>query len=110
TLSQTRRRQRPLVARLDERVDRRRDGRGRLDADARDHRQHAAVSPCARATSGDSLSCRGIARGHLSADLQAGLARYDAKFLPDVMPRALNVAQTGRPGAVLLDVPMDVFS
>jgi acetolactate synthase-1/2/3 large subunit len=34
----------------------------------------------------------------------------DAKFMPDVMPRALNVAQTGRPGAVLLDVPMDVFS
>src|SRR6187399_1010954 len=34
----------------------------------------------------------------------------DAKFLIDVMPRALNVAQTGRPGAVLLDIPMDVFS
>ena len=34
----------------------------------------------------------------------------DAKFLVDVMPRALNVAQTGRPGAVLIDVPMDVFS
>src|SRR5947209_2119965 len=34
----------------------------------------------------------------------------EAKFLSDVMPRALNVAQTGRPGAVLLDVPMDVFS
>jgi acetolactate synthase I/II/III large subunit len=34
----------------------------------------------------------------------------DPKFLPDVVPRALNVAQTGRPGAVLLDVPMDVFS
>ena len=34
----------------------------------------------------------------------------DPKFLPDVMPRALNVAQTGRPGAVLIDVPMDVFS
>src|SRR5947209_15462352 len=34
----------------------------------------------------------------------------DAKFLTDVMPRALNVAQTGRPGAVLIDVPMDVFS
>jgi acetolactate synthase-1/2/3 large subunit len=33
-----------------------------------------------------------------------------AKFLVDVMPRALNVAQTGRPGAVLIDVPMDVFS
>jgi acetolactate synthase-1/2/3 large subunit len=34
----------------------------------------------------------------------------DPKWLPDVVPRALNVAQTGRPGAVLLDVPMDVFS
>ena len=34
----------------------------------------------------------------------------DAKYLPDVMPRALNVSQTGRPGAVLLDVPMNVFS
>src|SRR6187455_768311 len=34
----------------------------------------------------------------------------DAKFLPDVMPRALNLSQTGRPGAVLLDIPMDVFS
>ena len=34
----------------------------------------------------------------------------DPKFLPDVIPRALNVAQTGRPGAVLVDVPMDVFS
>ena len=34
----------------------------------------------------------------------------DPKFLPDIVPRALNVAQTGRSGAVLLDVPMDVFS
>ena len=34
----------------------------------------------------------------------------DVKLLADVMPRALNVAQTGRPGAVLIDVPMDVFS
>jgi len=34
----------------------------------------------------------------------------DAALLADVMPRALNVAQTGRSGAVLLDVPMDVFS
>jgi acetolactate synthase-1/2/3 large subunit len=34
----------------------------------------------------------------------------DPKLLQDVMPRALNVAQTGRPGAVFLDIPMDVFS
>jgi acetolactate synthase-1/2/3 large subunit len=34
----------------------------------------------------------------------------DVKFLHDVMPRALNLAQTGRPGAVFLDIPMDVFS
>jgi acetolactate synthase-1/2/3 large subunit len=34
----------------------------------------------------------------------------DVQWLPDVMPRALNLAQTGRPGAVLIDVPMDIFS
>ena len=34
----------------------------------------------------------------------------DPQLLPDVMPRALNLAQTGRTGAVLIDVPMDVFS
>src|SRR6188474_3444116 len=34
----------------------------------------------------------------------------DAKLLSDVMPRALNLAQSGRPGPVLIDVPMDVFS
>src|SRR6187401_1175094 len=34
----------------------------------------------------------------------------DARFLTDVMPRALNLSQTGRPGPVLIDVPMDVFS
>jgi acetolactate synthase I/II/III large subunit len=34
----------------------------------------------------------------------------DAKLLPDVMGRALNISQTGRPGPVLIDVPMDVFS
>jgi acetolactate synthase I/II/III large subunit len=34
----------------------------------------------------------------------------DAKFLVDVMPRALNLAQTGKSGAVLIDIPMDVFA
>jgi acetolactate synthase I/II/III large subunit len=34
----------------------------------------------------------------------------DVKWLADIMPRALNVAQTGCPGAVLIDVPMDIFS
>jgi acetolactate synthase-1/2/3 large subunit len=34
----------------------------------------------------------------------------DVKWLQDVMPRALNLAQTGCPGAVLLDIPMNVFS
>lgn len=34
----------------------------------------------------------------------------DVNGLPDIMHRAMNIAQTGRPGAVLLDVPMDVFS
>jgi acetolactate synthase I/II/III large subunit len=32
------------------------------------------------------------------------------QWLTDIMPRALNLAQTGRTGAVLIDVPMDIFS
>lgn len=31
-------------------------------------------------------------------------------WLPDVMPRALNLATAARYGAVLIDVPMDIFS
>ncbi|MFO7311397.1 MAG: thiamine pyrophosphate-binding protein [Bacillota bacterium] len=34
----------------------------------------------------------------------------DPAHLPDVFARALSLAQSGRPGAVLVDVPMDVFS
>src|SRR5690606_8739335 len=34
----------------------------------------------------------------------------DPDHLPDVMARALNLAQSGRPGAVLIDLPMDVLS
>jgi acetolactate synthase I/II/III large subunit len=34
----------------------------------------------------------------------------DPDLLPDVMPRAFNLAQTGRPGCVLIDVPLDVYS
>jgi acetolactate synthase-1/2/3 large subunit len=33
----------------------------------------------------------------------------DVNWLPDIIPRALNLAQTGRPGPVFIDVPMDVF-
>src|SRR4029079_11113124 len=33
-----------------------------------------------------------------------------AEDLPRVMDRAFHLAQTGRPGPVLVDVPMDVFS
>jgi acetolactate synthase-1/2/3 large subunit len=34
----------------------------------------------------------------------------DPQLLPDVMPQALNLAQTGRTGCVLIDVPLDVYS
>jgi len=34
----------------------------------------------------------------------------DVELLPDVLPRAFSLARTGRSGAVLVDVPMDVFS
>jgi acetolactate synthase-1/2/3 large subunit len=35
---------------------------------------------------------------------------HDVKFIPDIMTRAFNIAISGRPGAVLVDVPMDMFS
>ena len=34
----------------------------------------------------------------------------NARDLPRIMERAFHLAQTGRPGPVLVDVPMDVFS
>ena len=35
---------------------------------------------------------------------------HDANFIPDIITRAFNIATSGRPGAVLMDVPMDMFS
>jgi acetolactate synthase-1/2/3 large subunit len=35
---------------------------------------------------------------------------HDANFIPDIITRAFNIAISGRPGAVLIDVPMDMFS
>jgi len=35
---------------------------------------------------------------------------HDVKFIPDIIARAFNIATSGRPGAVLVDVPMDMFS
>src|SRR4249919_354705 len=34
----------------------------------------------------------------------------NARDLPRIMERAFHLAQTGRPGPVLVDVPMDIFS
>jgi len=35
---------------------------------------------------------------------------HDVKFIGEIMAKALNTATSGRPGAVLVDVPMDIFS
>lgn len=35
---------------------------------------------------------------------------HDTKFIPDIIAKAFNLATSGRPGAVLVDVPMDMFS
>ena len=74
SLAQARGGQRAPVARPHQRADRCCDGRGRLDADARDRRQHAVVSPRARAAPGHPLPRRRVAGRHLPSDLQARLA------------------------------------
>ncbi len=35
---------------------------------------------------------------------------HDVKFLSDIMAKAVNLATSGRPGAVLVDIPMDILS
>ena len=35
---------------------------------------------------------------------------HDVKFISDIIAKAFNVATSGRPGAVMMDVPMDMFS
>lgn len=35
---------------------------------------------------------------------------HDVKFLPDIMAKAFNISTSGRSGAVLVDVPMDMLS
>ena len=35
---------------------------------------------------------------------------HDVKFIGDIMAKAFNISTSGRPGSVLVDVPMDIFS
>lgn len=35
---------------------------------------------------------------------------HDVKFIPDIIAKAFNISTSGRPGAVMVDVPMDMFS
>lgn len=34
----------------------------------------------------------------------------DPESLPDIMDKAFRLAESGRPGPVLIDMPMDMFS
>ena len=73
--AQARGAQRAPLAGHDQRAHRRGHRRRRLHADGGDRRQHAVVPPRARAAPGHPLPRGRVAGGHLSADLQAGLAR-----------------------------------
>ena len=109
--AQARRPQRPSLAGLDQRAHRRGDGRRRL---ARRWWSSPATRRriTTRASRIRACACTPTPRKATSIGRSASAcgAIDDAKFLVDVMPRALNLAQTGRSGAVLLDMPMDVFS
>lgn len=97
-----------LVAGHDQRHHRRDQRSGRLHADGH-CRQHAVLPPRARAAPGHPLP--DASQSDIYRPFCKRVWRVDdPEFLPDVLPRALNVAQTGRPGAVFIDVPMDVFS
>ena len=92
-------------------LDRRRHGRRRLDADGRLRRQHAVVSPRARAAPGHPLPRRRVAGRHLPADLQARLARR-RREVPGRRHAAGAERRADRTARApcCIDVPMDVFS
>ena len=110
-LAQARGRPGASLAGPHERPDRRRDGRRGPDPDGGDLGQHARLTT----TPAKPHQCIRFHADASQGDIFRPVCKRvwrvdDPQLLPDVLPRALNLAQSGRPGAVLIDVPMDVFS
>ena len=94
-----------------QRGDRRGQRGARLDADGGDRRRRA--DPLLRqASAPGSEPARGcLAVRDLPPVRQARLARGPAATcFPEIIEKAFALAESGRPGPVLVDVPMDIFS
>ena len=96
--------------RAHERRDRRRQRRARLDPDGGDRRRRP--DPLLRQASapGGQPARRRVAVRDLPAVRQARLARGSPHLFPEIIEKAFALAESGRPGPVLVDVPMDIFS
>ena len=95
----------------DQRRDRRRQRRARFDPDGGDRRRRAVVLPRPPSAPGDQPAPGRRPVPDLPAVLQARLPRRAARAIcRAIIERAFHLAQAGRPGPVLVDVPMDVFS
>ena len=94
----------------DERVDRRRERRARLDPDGRDRRRHA--EPLLRqASAPGSEPARRRGAVEIYRPFVKRVWRVERPDLfPEIIDKAFQLAETGRPGPVLVSVPMDIFS
>ena len=99
-----------LVARAHQRGDRCGQRRARLDPDGGDRRRRADAL-LRQAPAPGSEPARGrVAIRDLPAVRQARVARGSAHLFPEIIEKAFTLAESGRPGPVLVDVPMDIFS
>ena len=98
------------LPRAHQRRDRRGQCRARLDPDGGDRRRRA-VALLRQASAPGSQPARGrVAVRDLPAVRQARVARGFAAPLPRDHRKGVPLAESGRPGPVLVDVPMDIFS
>ena len=108
---QARRRAVASRARPDQRRDRRRQRRARFDSDGRDRRRRAVVLLRPSSASGSESPPRRRASSRSTGrSASACIASIAPRICRGSWSARSTCAQTGRPGPVLVDVPMDIFS
>ena len=96
---------------IDERRHRRRERRARFHSDGRHRRRHPMLLLRSPSASGiQPPSGRGPVRRSTGRSASASTASIAQPICRAIMERAFHLAPTGRPGPVLVDVPMDFFS
>ena len=95
----------------DQRRDRRRQCRARFDSDGGDRRRRASrISTAGTRTRKSTCTRTPTSSRSTGRSASASIASIASRICRAILERAFHLAQTGRPGPVLVDVPMDIFS